>query len=546
MSVRVRLALWCLLVLGLSACTTVTDLQSRQDHEELKRRADQANQQLRLPVPQSPTVVQESLPRFARHSIAFDRTRMLPSHLGSVTLQLPGKYNIRSVAAHIERLTRIPVVLAPDVLLPVTDFAPVQLAARLQRVGPRAAVAAGQEGVEQVTRQAAEGVEKAGGPRQWEPQVPEMELFELNHQGTLAGLLDRVAAQGQLQWAYEGGQIRFFRVVSRTFTVKALPGSLSRSGSLTMSAGLSTMSTSLSSDLNFWAGLEKAAKEMVSPLGKLSVDPGLGHVVITDALRNVEAVQGLVESLNRQLGRQVSLTVEVLQITLNSANQAGIDWNYVTRSARWGDLGFVAAPSVINTTGGVSLVRPAANGQDNALFIRALERFGRVSTSYSSVITTMNRQAVPLGSTSTQSYLRQVAPTALVSASGTTSYGPPALTPGEITTGFTMSLLPVVLDSNRVMLQCAVSISSLKDLVTFTSGTGSAQQSVQQPNVASFATQQHMTVRSGDTIVLSGFESDSTQSKESDIVRDVLPGSRANARDKTTLVVLITPRVLEY
>ncbi len=534
-------------MLALGACTTVTDLQSRKDHEALGQRTDQANRQLRQPIEPAASVVEETLPRFARHSIPFDRTRMLPAHLGMVSLHLPGKYNIRSVAMHIERLTRIPVILAPDVLLPITDFAPTQLAARMSRsTGPKTEPVAGQETLEEITRQAAEGVTRAGAPRQWESDPTEAGLFELNHQGTLAGLLDRVAAQGQLQWSYESGQIRFFRVVSRTLTVKALPGSLSRSGSLTLAAGMGTMSSSVSSELNFWEGIEKTIKEMISPLGKISIDPALGYVVVTDALRNVEVVQGFVETLNRQLGRQVSLTVEVLQISLNAANQAGIDWSFVARSARWGDVGFISAPSLADNTGTISLVRPAANGQDNSLFIRALERFGRVSTAYSSVITTMNRQSVPLGSVSTQSYLRQVAPTALVNAAGATSYGPPALTPGEVTTGFTMSLLPIVLDSNRVILQCAVSISSLKELVTFTSGTGTAQQSIQQPNVASFATQQNMTVRSGDTIVLSGFESESTQSRESDIVRQVLPGSRSNARDKTTLVVLITPRILEY
>jgi type II secretory pathway component GspD/PulD (secretin) len=124
-------------------------------------------------------------------------------------------------------------------------------------------------------------------------------------------------------------------------------------------------------------------------------------------------------------------------------------------------------------------------------------------------------------------------------------YGPPSLTPGEVTTGFSMSLLPIVLDSNHVLMHCAINISSLKELVTFSSGVGLAQQSVQQPNVSSFSTQQRMTVKSGETIVLSGYENESTESKQTDVMRNVLPGSRVNSRNKNTLVVLITPKLLD-
>jgi type II secretory pathway component GspD/PulD (secretin) len=161
------------------------------------------------------------------------------------------------------------------------------------------------------------------------------------------------------------------------------------------------------------------------------------------------------------------------------------------------------------------------------------------------VINTMNRQPVPLGSVNSQSYLKQITPSAVNSGSSV-AYGPPGLTPGEVITGFNITLLPVILDSNMVLLQCGVSISSLKQLTSFTSGTGLSQQTIQQPNVSTFVTQQRMTVRSGDTVVLSGFETATTDSKQSDVVRDVVPGSRSSSRDRTTLVLIITPRLLEF
>jgi type IVB pilus formation R64 PilN family outer membrane protein len=320
--------------------------------------------------------------------------------------------------------------------------------------------------------------------------------------------------------------------------VKTMPGNLTQSGGVSVGS----MAVNGNSEVNIWSGIEKNLALMMSRYGRFHVDQSMGTVTVHDASINVEAVDRYVDSLNRQLGRQVALHVEVLQVTLSNEHQAGIDWNWVIGFRGGGNINLGGPPTLTKDAASVGFV----SGQgSNEWMVRALERFGRVSSAYASVITTMNRQPVPLGSQSTQSYLKQIGATLTTAANGTSVYGPPSLTPGEVTTGFSMSLLPIVLDSNHVLMHCAINISSLKELVTFSSGVGLAQQSVQQPNVSSFSTQQRMTVKSGETIVLSGYENESTESKQTDVMRNALPGSRVNTRDKTTLVVLITPKLLD-
>jgi type IVB pilus formation R64 PilN family outer membrane protein len=312
----------------------------------------------------------------------------------------------------------------------------------------------------------------------------------------------------------------------------------------------SPSSLSLSASMEFpvledvLAGVEKTLRGMMSRHGRMQLDASLGSITVSDSFINVQAMERHLDSINRQLSRQVALTVEVLQITLSNENQSGIDWNFVTNTAKLGTLSFNGPPALAKNSGGIGFVKSGESGAENFLLLRALEKFGRVSTSYSSVITTMNRQAVPLGSVSTQSYLKQSTPAITTSAAGLAVVGQAGLTPGEIVTGFTLNLLPIVLDSNHVLMQASINLSSLKDLATFTSGTGSAQQSIQQPNISTFTTQQKMMVKSGDTIVLSGFENESAETRESDLVRKTVPGTKDNVRNKTTLVVLITPRLL--
>lgn len=540
------------LILWLAGCSSTTEQKAQQDHQATQAKLQMASDQLYAAQRSNPVVKLDPVARFTGKTVVYQPTQMLPAHIGRVTMRMPGRHNLRTVASLIERLVDIPVTLSEDALLPQSEFAPMASmqsqggasggAARAPGSAGNGAAQGAQAGAQSeeaaLTQSAALAVQKAGGPRSWVALATGAAEIELNHQGTLAGLLDHVALHLGLKWRYSEGRIHFYRIVSRTFVVKTMPGNLTQSGGVSVG----TMAVNGNSEVNIWSGIEKNLALMMSRYGRFHVDQSMGTVTVHDASINVEAVDRYVDSLNRQLGRQVALHVEVLQVTLSNEHQAGIDWNWVIGFRGGGNINLAGPPSLTKNAASVGFV----SGQgSNEWMVRALERFGRVSSAYASVITTMNRQPVPLGSQSTQSYLKQIGATLTTAANGSTVYGPPSLMPGEVTTGFSMSLLPIVLDSNHVLMHCAINISSLKELVTFSSGVGLAQQSVQQPNVSSFSTQQRMTVKSGETIVLSGYENESTESKQTDVMRNALPGSRVNTRDKTTLVVLITPKLLD-
>jgi type IVB pilus formation R64 PilN family outer membrane protein len=269
--------------------------------------------------------------------------------------------------------------------------------------------------------------------------------------------------------------------------------------------------------------------------------------MVRDAFRNVELVEQYIQSLNQNLMRQVAMTVEVLQINLKTEFQSGVDWNYVSDTMRLGRLQLRGPTAVASADAASSIgfVLSRGAGVTNQLLFQALEKFGRVSSSYSTVVTTVNRQPVPVGNQTTQSYLKSVTPTMLTNAgTGAVSYGAPSLTPGEITTGFSLTLLPIVLDSNQILVECGLSLSSLNSLVAFNTGSGSSLQTIQQPSITNFGILQRLIAKSNETIVLSGFDSEVLSGQQADpLVK--LPGSREGSKMRTTTVVLITPRLLD-
>jgi len=519
-------------------------------HEDISKRNEQANALLRNYPGPTPSVVNSQTPRFTSHSIPLDRSEMLPNHIASVTLRIPGKHSIKNIAELIERAIEIPVNVASDATMPASMFVPIGMAQLAQAPAAPAATATPTAFTPPSDKSILESVQRAGGNRLSANTDPTTQNdIELNYSGSLAGLLNHVALRSDLRWSYEAGRIRFYRVVSRTIAVKTLPGGLKLSSSLSLtSTGGGTASSSSSSDINIWTGIEKNLANMVSVSGKLVIDPNTGTVTVRDAYRNVEAIEQYIQNLNQNLMRQVAMTVEVLQVTLSNEFQSGIDWSYVSETMRLGQLQIKGPTPVTSasTAANIGLVLRNSAGATNQLLFQALEKFGRVSSAYSTVVTTVNRQPVPVGSQTTQSYLKSVTPTIIntVGSTGNT-YGGATLTPGEITTGFSLTLLPILLDSNHVLIECGLSLSSLKSLTSFNSGSGASLQTIQQPSIANFGVLQRLVAKSSETIVLSGYDEDTSTSQQVDPLIQKVPGSRKGFKERTTTVVLITPRLLD-
>ena len=524
--------------------------QISSGHGDMAQRTEQANALLRSYPGPTPAVVTTQRARFTTQSIPIDRSEMLPSHIASVTLRLPGRHSVKTIATLIERATDIPVNVSSDATMPASQFVPIGMSFAAPVAAP-VVVTAGATGLPVLSdKQILDSAQRAGGTR-LSPETDPTKLndIEINYSGSLAGLLNQVALRADLRWSYEAGRILFYRVVTRNIAVKTLPGGLKLSSALSLtSTGGGTSSSSSSSDINIWTGIEKNLANMVSVSGRLVIDPNTGTVTVRDAFRNVEAIEKYMQGLNQTLMRQVAMTVEVLQVNLKSEFQSGIDWSYVSQSMRLGQLQINGPTPVASADAAtnIGLVLTNKSGVTNQLLFQALEKFGRVSSAYSTVVTTVNRQPVPVGSQTTQSYLKSVTPTIIntVGSTGTT-YGGATLTPGEITTGFSLTLLPILLDSNHVLIECGLSLSSLKSLTSFNSGSGASLQTIQQPSIANFGVLQRLVARGGETIVLSGFDAEALNSEQVDPLVQRLPGSRKGSNERTTTVVLITPRLID-
>lgn len=347
---------------------------------------------------------------------------------------------------------------------------------------------------------------------------------------------------------------------------------------------------STESKLDYWADLVKTVSDMLSDGGRVTPSVVTSSLVVTDTAEVMERVKRYIDAENAVLGRQVKLRVQVYSVTLEENSAAGIDWNLVYESAS-GLVAGLGGPALggalMSRKGGLSVSKiPRGVLAGSTAFIKALSQQGRVSTVIDTTVVTLNNQPAPVAVTQNQGF---VAETKMTPG----NFGGQAVVTAEqsvLTTGFVMNLLPTLMDNRSVMLQVQIDMSDLKKLEKINLRTGKEAPSgsdaggkggsgtsvgvdgkgvkvavdgsqgeddksrhddglgvgtfMQLPLTASIQTMQRASLKSGDTLVLSGF-----RRKDDSTDRDGIfayEGGTKEARQRVNeVVIVISPELTE-
>lgn len=384
----------------------------------------------------------------------------------------------------------------------------------------------------------------------------------ITYSGKLSGLLDIVAARYGVFWEPDGENgIRLFKTKSQTFRLAALPGDSSMSSKIgtqasggagggggaasgAASKGASSANAEQSSGIKFdglsvWSAIESGIKTMLTIDGKVVVSPATGTVTVDDAPPVLEKVAEFIRDQNVALKRQVLLNVRVLSVELNDSDSYGINWDAVYRNLNSGaGLALSSASGLASGANSLSfnIVKTDSIWDGTKVMLEALSKQGRVSQITSASIVTINNQPAPLQVGRQRSYLASSTTTIGTGGAGNTT----TLQPGVVSTGFSMSVLPHILDGGKLMLQYSADISALMGIQTVTSGGSS----IQTPEVDTRNFLQRVMIGNGETLALTGFEQFGANGNKQGIgsAENVLLGGSVNATNtKSVIVVLIQP-----
>jgi hypothetical protein len=135
--------------------------------------------------------------------------------------------------------------------------------------------------------------------------------------------------------------------------------------------------------------------------------------------------------------------------------------------------------------------------------INALNQYGRTVQDNTQTKLTLNGLPVSIASFQSDDYLRSTTPSA--GSLTATSGGVPGLTPGTVTTGDFVNILPSVNDHNQIVLAYWADSSKLNGPFTSASvGSGQTQQQIQLAHTIGSKDDQTIALSDGQTVVLYG------------------------------------------
>ncbi len=372
----------------------------------------------------------------------------------------------------------------------------------------------------------------------------------VSYRGPLSGLLDEVASRFGLWWKYDKNEVYFYKFITKTFVLYSLPtqqnlsnnigGSSTDSGS----GGSSQLSLATTAQLELWQNVEKSIQSMISDEAKLSIDSTNGTISLTATPTDIKKVAQYVNEQNARLSRQVAISVKVLQVNISDSDTFGLDLGAGFNDGKT-IVGIASAANGLSDdiTKNLTMQIMPGNWNINAA-IQAVSKKNNTNLITSGTVTTMNNKPAPIQVVKKQNYISEITKT---NSGGDGDTYDLSTETEEIETGFTMSVLPRILEHGRMMLMFNLTLSDLLELQKVDLSDEGGEY-IQNPIIESRGFSQEVALKSGESLVLTGYErveNTATKTGVGSAENSLLGGAAVGEKVRSILVIILTPVILE-
>lgn len=379
-------------------------------------------------------------------------------------------------------------------------------------------------------------------------------FMKVAYKGPLSKYLDEVSSFFDIDWCYKNGRLSFSDMVVRTFTISTLPTTFTSNNEISStdpsggsgssdsgnSGGNKKSNINFSTDVNFWEDLERNLTLLLDKEGTFTVSKSTSSVTIKTVPSIMKRIVSYIDELNEKLERQVTVNVEVYSVNTKDSSSFNASLKGVLRINN-NNIASLNSEQFFNGAGAILSGFFDGDGSEGNLILNALDKSGKVSILTSASVTTMSGQPVPLLVGGSRTYVSEIGTT--MGQTSTTS----TVSTSSITDGFSMNILPRVMDNGQVLLQYGIDISSLVGSNNGFDEVTVGDTTIQLPNLQQRTFVQSSLINNGSTLVLAGYEQQRNDTSDQGVGSPgfkFFGGSRSGSREKTVLVICITPRIL--
>lgn len=364
-------------------------------------------------------------------------------------------------------------------------------------------------------------------------EVPVGTRMAARHEGPLSAFLDRLGSRMDVAWSYDGSSVTIDRMERRSWKVPLPLGTteITDRSQPDAGAGVATVRS-----LDPWAELRDRLAPLAPPPAQVLLSPQSGRVEVFGPPSVQAAAARVLDDAVSTATVRIGLEVGVYFVDTDRADSFGIGLDLQGRAGEF--TARLAAAATGKAAGSLVIGRPGSRG--STIDFNALAR-DRAVVDYRLATTVAQSGVVsPITLTRLTAYVER---TEAVENEDGEETGRVAVTPGEVETGLTIAALPRLVDRRRVQLALTLTQRELLGLRRL----GGAQDLIEAPEIENRAIRNESVLVPGETLVLSGYESEISERKEQGLGflrRLGVGGSNEASRRKVRMVVLVRPTLI--
>ncbi|MBF0511859.1 MAG: secretin N-terminal domain-containing protein [Candidatus Omnitrophica bacterium] len=303
--------------------------------------------------------------------------------------------------------------------------------------------------------------------------------------------------------------------------------------------------------LSLWTDLENNIKSIITPQrGSYSLNRTSGSIIVTDKPQVLDKIGDLVSMINESLSRQEGFEIQIIEVTLSSDHEEGIDWNTIakgvaglnniTASTNFTAQGFLKGQLLsVSATGPNSTSGTAKAGV--SMILKALDSMGAVNVVSKPSITVTNMFPC---------VIQEITSIPYISGTGQTignNVTQSNVTTSQVSDGLTMRL-EAKIEDKKTVLNISAALNTLDSMTSVPAGNGLT---IQEPQVSTKSITTNVGVEIGQTLILGGLISKTQTHQQQGIPyleKIPLLGKafqyKGQSSQKTELVIIITPKTV--
>jgi general secretion pathway protein D/MSHA biogenesis protein MshL len=307
------------------------------------------------------------------------------------------------------------------------------------------------------------------------------------------------------------------------------------------------------------AMLKQATRQTEADLASFVIDKSIGMITVTAKPVSLKHVEDYVNTLKKELYRQVSIEAKIIEVYLQDNSKIGLDWSNVlkdyniTGTVSFGDQGQVyphnSGAPFQNQQANTFVSRVTLDTLNFKVLLNALNEQGDASVISNPKLTVVNGQAAVISIGEDRSYIKTVTKTQ--SGTGTDSDTTYTAEVGNVVQGISMGVMANIISDKRIMLHLTPITTDLVGNVIPYRSFGNEGLEVGLPDVRVREMSTMVQVDDGEMLIIGGLI-DTVEAKDGKFAPGLgsIPGIKylfgyeETRKEKRELVILLTPRII--